>query len=178
MRITIPNSIIYQDSETTIILLESSVHGKMHCSLDTEDYLKIKKYRYHIIKQKNVYYAARGYYKNGDHNKHSTIFMHREILSTRLDIDHKDGIGLHNKKSNLRPCTNSQNQLNRSIDKRNKTGYKGVFLPKNKNKFYASIRINNKAHFLGLFNDDISAARAYDAAALEHFGEFARLNNV
>lgn len=181
MRPIIPNMVLYQDLETTIILLESSIHGKMQCLLDTEDYPKIKNYRWHIIKQKNAYYACRGYYKDKkNHKNHSTIYIHREILDVNFGMtDHADLNGLNNKKSNLRSCTNSQNQLNKPIDKRNKTGYKGVFLQKNKNnKFSAHIRINNKSHYLGLFNDPIAAARAYNAEALKHFGEFARLNNV
>ena len=113
-------------------------------------------------------YAATGI---GD----ETILMHRMLMETpeTLYVDHVNGITLDNRRCNLRNCTNSQNQANTSA---RKGAFKGVhFVPRFK-KWRAAIRHNYKMQNIGLFENEVDAARAYDARAVELFGEFAKLN--
>lgn len=98
--------------------------------------------------------------------------------SGRLEIDHKDGDGLNNQRSNLRIATHQQNCGNRRISKNNTSGFKGVRKYRHYNKYVARIRVNYRAIHLGYFDDPISAAIAYNRAAKHHFGEFARLNEI
>ncbi len=105
-----------------------------------------------------------------------TIRMHREITNAPKDmhVDHKDNNGLNNTRENLRVCTNSQNQANSEKDSKNSSGYKGVY--RDKNKWRAELKKNGKKVLDKTFSDITDAARAYDKAAAEHFGEFAKLN--
>jgi len=93
-------------------------------------------------------------------------------------IDHRDTEKLNNQKSNLRECTKRQNCRNRNKSSSNSSSYKGVSWNKEKRKWVAQIRIDDKVTYLGQFVDLTEAAKAYNAAALEHYGEFARLNDV
>lgn len=97
--------------------------------------------------------------------------MHR-VLRGSLQ-DHKNGDGLDNRSTNLRPATPAQNNANTS---RSRTGYRGVY-PRG-GKWRAGISHGERAgsRSLGTFATDYEAARAYDAAARLRFGEFARLN--
>jgi len=117
----------------------------------------------------NTWYAARSEGKN-------QIHMHREIINAPADlqVDHINGNGLDNRRENLRLCTNAENARNRRLSKNNTTGYKGVDL--DANRYRAQIRVGQKFVYLGRFDDPIEAAKAYDAAAREHYGEFARTN--
>lgn len=54
--------------------------------------------------------------------------------------------------------------------------YKGVSFHKLTGRWSAQIGVNRRLHYLGLFDTPEQAAYAYDAAAKEHHGEFARLN--
>lgn len=82
---------------------------------------------------------------------------------------------LNNQKENLRICTHRQNSVNRPATSKNKIGYKGVTL--NKNRYIvAQIKINRNQIRLGTFHDVVSAAKAYDKVAKEWHGEFAKLN--
>jgi len=54
--------------------------------------------------------------------------------------------------------------------------YKGVAWHKRRGKWQAYIKIGDKIRHLGVFTDELAAARAYDIAARQHFGEFARPN--
>lgn len=93
-------------------------------------------------------------------------------------IDHIDGNGLNNQKANLRPCSRSQNMANQKIRTSSITGFKGVHFNKRDLVFTAFIRLNRKLKYLGSFKDAQDAAAAYNAAAIENFGEFAKLNKI
>jgi hypothetical protein len=113
-------------------------------------------------------------------NKQNSIFMHRFIMKPEKGfvIDHLDGNGLNNQKNNLRICTNSENLRNRKKNVNNKSGYKGVSLDKNLNKFRCKLYVNGQNIHIGMFIDPIDAAKAYNDAALKYHGEFAKLNKI
>lgn len=115
--------------------------------------------------------------------KSKSIEMHAMIMSppAGLEVDHKDTNTLNNQRDNLRICTHAQNLANRRKFKNGKTSqYKGVYKPINctKRPWRASIAVNRKVIVLGFFTSELDAALAYNAAAIEHFGDFARLNEV
>lgn len=107
-------------------------------------------------------------------------FMHRFILGLEdrnVKVDHWDGNGLHNWKSNLRRVTNAQNIRNQRPHSDKRTSkFKGVYFASGRGKFSAQIQVDRKKINLGAFADEMDAARAYDAAAVKYFGEFARIN--
>lgn len=88
-------------------------------------------------------------------------------------VDHINGIKHDNRISNLRGVTNSQNQMNTGLMKSNKSGFKGVYFKKDRNKWQAKITVNKKHIFLGYFDDAESAAKVYQEASDKHHGEFA-----
>lgn len=93
-------------------------------------------------------------------------------------IDHKNLNGLDNSISNLRLASNSENMRNSGTRNKCTTGFKGVHFYKRTGKYVAHIGINNKSIYLGYFQSAIDAAKAYDSAARQHHGEFAKLNFV
>ena len=97
--------------------------------------------------------------------------LHSLILNSPI-VDHKDNNGLDNRRSNLRPSTRQQNQANR---RKYRTGFKGTEQQPNL-KWRSKITVFSKVLCLGTYFTAEEAARAYDAAAIKHFGEFARLN--
>jgi hypothetical protein len=90
-------------------------------------------------------------------------------------IDHINGDSTDNRIANLRDCTHAQNHANRSADRGNSTGYKGVSLHAC-GRYYAQLKKGGEHKLALTYATAEEAARAYDAAAREHFGEFARLN--
>ena len=103
-----------------------------------------------------------------------TITLHRFVMNAQpgQEVDHKNGDGLDCRKSELRIATHRQNNQNAY---RVKPGcFKGV-RPSGR-KWRAKIKAGGKDLHLGTFTTAEEAARAYDAAAVEHFGEFACLN--
>jgi hypothetical protein len=106
--------------------------------------------------------------------------MHRQIMGVSdpaIKVDHRDGNGLNNCRLNLRLATNRQNVRNNRGRKRRLGPYKGVHPSGRPLKPWAAkITVDGKTVNLGRFTEPEQAARAYDAAARKHFGEFARLN--
>lgn len=90
-------------------------------------------------------------------------------------IDHINGDRADNRIANLRVVTRSENQRNRGVQANNKLGLKGVHKTPN-NTFVACITIGGANIHLGCFSSATEAARAYDKAAIQHFGEYARVN--
>lgn len=144
--------------------------------VDDEDFEYISQWKwcYH-----SAGYAVRAEGKRG---KQVHIYMHREILKppSGMFTDHVNGDRLDNRKINLRSCNDSQNASNKGLQKNNTSGYKGASWCNKYKKWLSSItftknrRVSKK--FLGYFKSAEAAARAYDKAAREKFGEFARLN--
>lgn len=115
-------------------------------------------------------YAYRAIKRDG---KHRSAPMHRQIMgpSERL-VDHIDGDGLNNRRSNLRLATPQQNIVNRVMDRRNKLGIKGVDI--SNGKYRACIQKDGRTIFLGRYETAKEASAAYNGAAKALFGEFAR----
>lgn len=105
----------------------------------------------------------------------TTVRMHRLILDAEVGqfVDHINGDPLDNRRSNLRVCSQPQNMRNRRSW--NSLGFKGVQKLKN-GKYSARLAINGKQTHLGCFESVEEAAKAYDLAAAQHFGSFARPN--
>ena len=152
--------------------------GKFIALVDDEDFEYLNKFRWCASKDRNTFYAQRNLRVNG---KQKTQKMHKLIMGDNLEkpmIDHRDGNGLNNQRSNLRHCTNKENGGNRKQSNNSNSPYKGVHLHHRKRKWYATINANGKIKFLGMFVSDIDAALAYNKAALEAYGSFARLNII
>jgi hypothetical protein len=93
------------------------------------------------------------------------------------DIDHINGRRDDNRWENLRQATRSQNLGNRCGNKKASSGFKGVSHDKARDKWDSRIGYGNgKTMWLGLFDTEIEAARAYNQAAYLLHGEFAKLN--
>lgn len=125
----------------------------------------------------NMLYARRNNY-NG--KKPVTIQMHREIMACIIGralhkgefVDHIDGDGLNNCRSNLRMATRRQNAQNKHYSS-GKQPYKGITWHNRDNKYQAQICVDGKYKYLGQFSTPEEAHRAYCEAAKIEFGEFA-----
>ncbi len=136
--------------------------------IDDEDYDFLNQWKWYVYIDRIYCYAIRKDNKTG-----KRIKMHRIIAHApdNMLVDHIDHNGLNNQKSNLRICTNTQNQWNM---RGRRNGLKGVSIEKY--CFRAGIKYQGKTIHLGSFKTEIEAAKAYDKKAKELFGEFAFLN--
>lgn len=134
--------------------------------IDAEDYQKVCEVKWHF---------SEGYVKDADGNR-----LHRLIMGlprdSYLEVDHRNHDGLDNRKTNLRICSHAQNVRNRKKSCTNTSGFKGVDFKKDTGKWAARIGVNGTRKHLGSFVSILDAARAYDTAAIEKFGQFAATN--
>ena len=143
--------------------------------IDDEDFELIRQWKWRTVlfNKKRLYVRGSKKIDNKWHN----ILMHRLIMNAKKGqkIDHRTGNRLDNRRSNLRFCTSSQNNMNM---KKNKgvSRYKGVCWAKQTKRWAAGIMLNRKKTHLGYFENEVEAAKAYDIKARELFGEFARPN--
>lgn len=118
-------------------------------------------------KYKQVYIFNKRYFL------HRIIFMlHHGHISDQ--IDHIDGNPSNNKIENLRAVTNSQNQLNKKISSKNKTGYKGVSVHTQTGRYFVRLKINGVEKSFGLYEDLELAGLVAQMAREKYHGEFAR----
>jgi len=129
-------------------------------------------------RKRELWYAVRCVRSKNSKSRKS-VGMHREILNApdHLQVDHKNGNGLDNRKSNLRLATRAQN-LRSSHRPIGKSGYRGVYRHTNKKsrQYQAKIEFEGKRRSLVCYDCPKQAAMAYDAAAKELHGAFAALN--
>lgn len=148
--------------------------------VDDEDYERLRTFRWHAVAprgKERTWYAAR-YVPVVEQRARQCgprLFMHYCLLTVPAGmlIDHRDRNGLNNQKSNLRCATKEQNAANRCFEK-NRTKYRGV--SRKGKKWAAFIMVNHRKKCLGVFLTAPFAALAYDRAARQMLGEFARLN--
>lgn len=122
-------------------------------------------------------YAQRSVRKSD--GRRTTQLLHRFLLGLtdpKILVDHRDRHGLHNWRENLRVATKSQNGANQRRHSNGSSQYRGVSWNNRHHYWHALIEVSGRAIHLGCFIDELDAARAYDLAAFEHFGEFANLN--
>lgn len=142
------------------------VHKSGPALVDDEDYQYLCCLNWYLLKDdardKAIVSSADG----------RTLYLHRVIMGNPVClVDHIDRDIRNNQRSNLRLATNAENTRNSGP----RVGlYKGVCV-KGK-KYMAQIKFEGKNHYLGLFEYEMNAAKAYDRKARELFGEFAYLN--
>ena len=107
-------------------------------------------------------------YANLPGRGNGTIDMHRLILPSSVYVDHRNHNGLDNRRCNLRSATSSENARNR---RKLGGGFKCV--EQRGSRFGAYIEFGGSKRRLGSYSTANEAARAYDAAAREIFGDFA-----
>jgi hypothetical protein len=128
---------------------------------------------YEIVKHRQWRIGVKGYVMSGKDRLHRVVLG----LSGRGNQgDHREGDKLDNRRESLRIATHAQNLWNAGKKSHNKSGFKGVYFEAWTGRFRAEIRVNKKRITLGRFHSAEKAAMAYDEAAREHHGEFARVN--
>lgn len=155
--------------------------------VDDADFHLLEQWKWQAAKAGRTYYAQR---TDRGKTPRGTIKMHRFILGLLIDDirlgDHKDHNGLNNQRDNLRICSDSENNANRSRIINSASRFLGVVHKVDKRScvekhfWYAQLRKDGITHFLGSFpfteSGEIAAAKAYDLAALKHHGNYSNLN--
>ena len=160
------NEIVVLDDCAEIILYDKNGKENARTLIDLNDIDKCKDIKWYL--RKNYAHSR----KVGP--------LHRFLLNPKENevVDHINHNPLDNRKNNLRICTTQQNRMNTNkINKKTTSQYKGVYLDKRRNKWYAQIKINKKSKFLGSFDSEIEASINYDRAAILYFGVFANTNH-
>jgi hypothetical protein len=135
--------------------------------IDLADFTLVCRFKWYAVQVDGKWwYAATG--------KGSSIKMQHLILGVNY-VDHIDGNGLNNRRSNLRPSSPAENGKNRK-KQRGKTSspFKGV--SKHGEKWQASIQADGEQKYLGVYDDPVAAARAYDLAAIKYHKTHAHTN--
>ncbi len=147
---------------------EIELTQNLHALVDDADFDTLNLLKWCAIKTgREAWYA-----------KNKNQYMHCVIMGSK-NINHINGNGLDNRRSNLRKVvTNESQQTRRKSKSPSSSKYKGVSYNKWAKKWSAYISTSRKQKHLGYFEDQETAAIAYNEAAKERFGKFARLNEV
>ena len=142
--------------------------------VDDEHYEYLNQFRWNVG---GYGYALSGMNKGSG----SAVCMHIVVaqlvnLDTSQEVDHKDRNKLNNQSNNLRAATHSQNAANTKKNPGFHSQYRGVTWYRRNSCWQVRLKANYKIVFCKYFKDEVEAAKAYDKAAFEHYGEFAVLN--
>ncbi|AGY48352.1 HNH-AP2 endonuclease II [Bacillus phage Slash] len=147
-------------------------------TLSSGNEVKVSECDFNYLNQYNWHETSNGYaVRNTPKGK---VMMHREIMNFPEGkiVDHEDHDTLNNTRENLRVCSESQSQGNTRKIKVLSSKYKGVHFCKTKNTWIAKIAEGKTTKTIGYFNEEESAAFAYNLFAKRKYGEYAFLNDV
>lgn len=130
------------------------------------------RYRYLVCKQ------------DGKTKKYHIIIMEEEIerleselqYKTRVIVDHINGDVYDNRRSNLRVRTQSENNMNKVVQRNNTSGIVGISWHKRDNVWQAYISVEDKSIRLGEFYYLRNAVKARIEAERKYFGEHSLSN--
>lgn len=147
--------------------------GAFSATVDESDAELVLRYHWQALKcPSGRIYAKRELPR--ENGKKRCQLMH-VLITGNAETDHRNRDGLDNRRINLRPCTRSQNLANRgkvTPNGKSSSRFKGVGWHAQRGYWVARA----KRRHIGVFESEIDAARAYDKAAKELFGEFALTN--
>jgi len=133
--------------------------GRLNTAGHLQIVVKIDGIRYHTVAHRVIWSMLVG-----------------EWVDQSFDVDHRNGRRSDNRIGNLRVCLPKDNAKNRGLYRNNTSGFKGVSWVKKYEKWGVQIQCEGRTRFKGYFDSVEEAAVAYDVAAQELFGEYARLD--
>jgi hypothetical protein len=118
---------------------------------------------------------TKGYYVRGYRNG-QRLNLHWLIANPEngMQVDHRNGNSLDNRRTNLRIVTLHQNEKNKKHYANSKSGLKGVYVTSNGMRWMGQIRVDSELIYLGTFDSPEEAYEAYKKAAEKYFGEYRR----
>jgi hypothetical protein len=163
------------DGDVIRIVINDKKFGRVEALCDKEDYELVKDYRWNITMHGYIRTAIR------IEGRQKILFLHRVILncpegfySDHINRDRRDC-----RRKNLRICNKLENNRNLSKTKsKTSSRYKGVYWSSQAKRWVSSITVNYACLWIGSFKNEDDAAKAYNEAAIKHFGEFAALNEI
>lgn len=148
--------------------------GDFTAVIDASDFDLVSRHHWRPLVRRNTTYAATTIPIDG---VRVVVRMHRLILGItdpKILCDHEDRNGLNNTRSNLRVATTQLNAGNSVGWARRASRHKGVtFYPRS-----GKWQVRCAGSYIGLYATEDEAGRAYNTAAVDLFGEFARLNAI
>lgn len=170
------HEIVSDDGETAVFIIEEEDGKKYEVFVDTADLKRLYWFEWVLSRPKGRESFHVRATKRGPR-------LHRLVMDAPEDrvVDHIDQDPLNNRKSNLRLATMAENVANTGARQSTRDGdptcgFKGVSLCRRSGRYRAQIFIEGKSRSLGYFDSPEQAAKVYDAAAFDTWGEFAVLN--
>lgn len=143
---------------------EIALSNGMTSLVDDEDFIRCTRFRWCVTTNKGGDpYASRGQKINGVVKSISLSRFIMGVTNPKLVVDHINHDTLDNRKENLRVCTHRQNMQNLLPDHYT-SKFPGVCWMSFNSKWQATILLNGKRKYLGQFDDEREAAKAYEAA--------------
>lgn len=147
--------------------------------IDDEDFDRVSRFRWHVNGNRNYRYATRMVGKNPQKSLSLANFILKSVSSRRCIVYYKNSNTLDCQKENLTLAERSKaHTRSKKTSKLCSSVFKGVSWSSKCKKWHVFLQHNRKRIWLGQYDRELDAAKAYNTAALKYHGEEAFQNII
>lgn len=169
-------TLILEEKQHRMSEIQRNEDGIAYVVASDQRHILVSDEDWHDFSKQSWYIDNYGYALNASNKKMHKLLVKCDDKSKV--IHHRNSNTLDNRRENLVVATRSENAHQKKKRSNTSSKYFGVCFVKHLSKWESKFYKNGQKYYVGVFENEVDAARAYNEKVKQIFGEFANLNVI